>query len=202
MVITVILTRIRSLKALRTDEIIHLNPVESLNFKINRNIGPKTIKDLGLFISKHLVITKVSLGYIIQNNEMTSAITIVTLDPAVGSAETTYLSHSEKKIDRASYFWNIIVSYTENYVTDNATVWPIISTSFKTHSLWTIVWPFHKDKDGRNSFIALYQHNLVPNAIDNISSSSEKNSSYASTWGNPRIGPSRNTSGTWTGTRS
>ena len=172
---TVTLAKIRTLRGLRTNEMAHTNPTDTLGFTINGNNWPKTIDALSIFLSKFLGITKVPLGYVIRNSEVPPEDSVTKPDPPCGLPDSQYISHTEELLARAPFFENgTTVPPTEAFIEDNSKVWDLISTIFKTHPSWTIVRPFQRSKDGRNAFLALYAHHLGPSAVDNMSSAAEK----------------------------
>ena len=61
-----------------------------------------------------------------------------------------------------------------NFLTDNIKVWELLSGLTLKHTCWTYVKLFQRAHDGRGAFLALCDHYLGPNNVDNMASLAEK----------------------------
>ena len=178
---SVTLARVRELRPLRVSELAYAVPTDPII--INDKNWPKTLESLSLWIARHQGVSKAPLGYIIRNSDVSP----VDPDPRMGVVGSQYVSHHEEMLARCPHFQNrIAVPYSEDYTADNTAVWDLISGTFKTHPAWTVVRPFQRSKDGRNAYLALYQHYLGASSVDNMSSSAEKNLKLANYKGESR----------------
>ena len=120
---TVTLPRIRALRALRTTELSHKDPADTSGFSINGNNWPKTVEALSLFLSKHLGVTKVPLGYVIRAPEVVPLVSAASPDPAYGETDLQYATHTAELIARAPFFLNALAApVIETYNSDNGSV--------------------------------------------------------------------------------
>ena len=120
---TVTLPRIRALRALRTTELAHKDTADTLGFPIDGNNWPKTVEAILLFLSKHLGVTKVPLGYVIRAPEVVLLVTMASPDPAYGETDSIYATHTAELIARAPFFLNALTApVTETYNSDNGSV--------------------------------------------------------------------------------
>ena len=61
-----------------------------------------------------------------------------------------------------------------NFLADNIKVWELLSGLKHKHTCWMYVKPFQCARDGRGAFLALQNHYLGPNNVDNMASLTEK----------------------------
>ena len=119
---SVTLAGVRKLRALRINEEAHSDPADTSAFSINGNNWAKTIEALAIFLSAHLGITKVPLGYVIRNLECAPSV-LINPDPPCGERDSVYLSHASEMTARAPFFQNgLTLPPTEAFTTDNGAV--------------------------------------------------------------------------------
>ena len=130
------LQRIRRLRHLRTTEAAYVEPTEKM--AINDSNWPKTLESLVLWISKHLGVTKVPLGYCLRTENLAPQAP----DLRYGHADSVYASHEDEMCMRSPHFENLRTApFCSDFATDNTKVWDLIFATFKSHPAWTIIRP-------------------------------------------------------------
>ena len=167
---TVTTAIIRPLKPLRDEELAHTAPTETPS--INPKNWPKTLEALFEFFSCHLGVNKAPLSYVIRTEEDPP---VAATDPAYGSVGSQYGSYQDEIVCRAPIkVPGVALVYHSDFISDNKTVWEMISKICREEDCWTIVKPFMKKKDGRKAYRALYDYYLGKKNVDNQATASEK----------------------------
>ena len=105
--------------------------------------------------------SKIPLAYVIRTDEDPAG------DPAAG-----WTSKADELIGRAPI--RVGGNPVPNFLADNIKVWELLSGLTRKHTCWTYVKPFQRARDGRGAFLALRNHYLGPNNVDNMASLAEK----------------------------
>ena len=105
--------------------------------------------------------SKIPLAYVIRTNEDPAG------DPAAGWA-----SKADELIGRAPIC--VGGNPVPNFLADNIKVWELLSGLTHKHTCWMYAKPFQRTRDGQGSFLALRDHYLGPNNVDNMASLAEK----------------------------
>ena len=92
-------------------------------------------------------------------------------DPA-GYPAAGWASKADELIGRAPI--RVGGNPVPNFLADNIKVWELLSGLMRKHTCWTYVKPFQRARDGRGAFLALRDHYLGPNNVDNMASLAEK----------------------------
>ena len=162
----VVLDDVRALKTHKLWEETH----EDVDDKpeINEKDWPRTIEAMEEYFRGCLgTSSKIPLAYVIRKEEAPSA------DPPAPG----WTSKAEELIGRAPI--RAGANYVPNYLADNVKVWELLSGLTRNHACWTYCKPFMRARDGRGAFLALRNHFLGPNNVDNMATTAEKKLSNA-----------------------
>ena len=158
----VTLARVRELRPLRVSELAYTVPSDKVI--LNDKNWPKTLEGIVLLVARHLGVKKIPLQYVIWSKQNPRR---EINDPMFGSAGSEYISHQEEMTARAPFF-STGTTVSANFTADNNSVWDILQKICKEHTCWTVLRPWQKTKDGRNTYLALYNHYLGPSKVDNM----------------------------------
>ena len=103
----------------------------------------------------------IPLAYVIRTDEDPAG------DPAAG-----WTSKADELIGQAPI--HVGGNPVPNFLADNIKVWELLSGLTRKHTCWMYVKPFQRARDGRGAFLALRDHYLGPNNVDNMTSLAEK----------------------------
>ena len=157
---TITIPTVRSLLAYREWEKEHEDPLApELTFKN----WSRTIETLIDYLSQCLGTTKIPLAYVIRDEPVVS--------PEATDPETNYTTVQEQLIARAPHH-NVNVPpvpivYEQEYRDDNAAVFDKLAALTRDKDCWTYVQKAAKSRDGRKAFLALKDHYLGKNNVDN-----------------------------------
>jgi hypothetical protein len=159
----VTLARVREVRDLRDNE----DKYESLTKPvINEKDWPKTMEAIEEWLRGTYGQTKIPLAYVVRRNEEAPA----GPDPADG-----YMSIYEEMIARAPHrVGGPGTNRTPTLTVDNNQVFEMIASITREHDCWTYVKPAQRRRDGRQAFLAMWNHYLGPNNVDNMASMAER----------------------------
>jgi hypothetical protein len=162
-VASVTLAEIRAVRDLRDNE----EKYEALAKPvINDKDWPRTMEAVEEWLKGTYGQTKTSLGYVVRRSEEIP----VGIDPA-GDYHTVY----EEMIARAPHRVGGPGSdLSATFTVDSAQVFEMIASITREHECWTYVKPAQRRRDGRKAFLALWNHYLGPNNVDNMASTAER----------------------------
>ena len=106
--------------------------------------------------------TKVPLAYVVWRQEEVLA----GPDPDGG-----YYNDYEEMIAQAPHrVGGASSNHVPVFTVDNNKVFEMIASITREHDCWTYIKPAQRGRDGRKAFLALWNHYLGPNNVDNMAS--------------------------------
>lgn len=158
----VTLASVRTVRELRLSEQSYDTPHESPT--INDRDWPRTIEALEEYFRNYLGETKIPLAYVIRKDRNV---------PADPDPSANYSTVQAEMIRRAPQV-NAAGEELPTYASDNRKVWELLSSICREHECWTYIKPAQRSQDGRRAFLALFNHYLGPNNVDNMASAAER----------------------------
>ena len=134
------------------------------NVEIDRKDWAKTMDAMKDYLSIRLGRTKIPLAYIIRNN--------VDVPAAAGDPQDNYDTHQDEMIARAPH-QDAAGDPLDVYNYDNRQVWDLISGWTRDTECWVHVKPFQRRRNGREAYLALYNHYLGINTVNNQARTAE-----------------------------
>jgi len=157
---SITLENVRSLKPLRDTELAYKRPEDKAP-RMNERNWPKTLESVSEYLKTILGIKGVPLAYVVRE------------DREIADDDPTW-THAQRMINRAPHFTaEGSDTVTEEYRTDNESVWKEIAEMTRDHKCWTYVKPFQKNLDGRGAFRGLWDHYLGPSNVDHLAAAAE-----------------------------
>ena len=175
------MTNVNKARAMQVQEMNHSDPAVVPVFDAKN--WPKTMELLETYIGGYRAQDGSSMGWIIRHVLFPPS---AASDPPYGAAGSAYNSPLEEtnarhKIVNQSLATNSIADhekwgpFTDEYICDRGKVFDIINLMFASlPGALTIIKPHKKSRDGRGAFMALYNHYLGPNNVDNMAGTAEK----------------------------
>jgi hypothetical protein len=125
---------------------------------INEKYWPGTMEEIRELFVSVLGETGVPLAYVVREN--------VEIPPGTDPSEG-YITVAEEMIARVPHG-------NQAYANDSMEVWrSYMAIITQSHDFWTYVKPAQRTKDGRHSFLLVWNHFLGPNNVDNMASEAE-----------------------------
>ena len=180
--VSVTLPAVKSLKAQELLERNHKDPVTvpGIDFKN----WPKTMDAIEQWIKGHRGVDGSLLGYVTRKavNLFPEA---AATDPAMGDANSTYMSHDDEVVARHQIIDQVAAMRTlaqheksgpfvEEFVSDRKKVWDLLCSLLDLTDAVTVIKPFKAKCDGRGAFLAVWDHYLGPNNVDHMANEAEK----------------------------
>ena len=161
------LPNVCTVKDLRDWEDGH-SDVEATHNLINPKDWTKTMEALEEYLCGNLGVTKILLSYVVRDSRD------VTADPAGG-----WPSQQDEMIGRAPILSMEVgvaaETKTPTFLTDNQRVWELLSSITCKQECWTYIKVAQRARDGRAAFLALKNHYLGPNNVNNLASGAKRN---------------------------
>ena len=133
---------------------------------INDKDWPRTMEAIEEWLRGTYGQTKTPLAYVVCRDEGVPP----GLDPA-GNYQSIY----EEMMARAPHReGGPGTNRTATFTFDNAQVFEMIASITREQDCWTYVKPAQCRRDGRQAFLALWDHYLGPNNVDNMASTAER----------------------------
>ena len=151
---------VRKFKDLKKAEEEHKDPSEKPT--ISDKNWSKTLEEIEEYLRNHLGHTKVPLSYIVRRD----------VEVAVDDPPNNYSTVQDEMTGRAPHVDGAGVA-TDHYKLDNATVWGLLAELTRNHKCWVYMKPHLRARDGRAAFLALRQHYLGANNVNNMARSAE-----------------------------
>ena len=161
--VNITLDNVRKLRELRDLEKEYEAPTDTP--KIDDKDWTKTLEGLAEYLRAYPGETKIPLSYVIRKNRVVL--------PEQHDPPGNYLDIFDEMVNRAPHFSENEAEHPI-YVNDNRAVWQVISDWCRDDPCWTYVKPFQRRRDGRGAYLALWNHYLGPNNIDNAATTAER----------------------------
>ena len=161
--VNITLENVRKLRELRDLEKDYEAPTDTP--KIDDKDWTKTLEGLAEYLRACPGETKIPLSYVIRKGRA--------VPPEQQDPPANYHDSFDEMINRAPHFKENEIEHP-TYVNDNHAVWQIISDWCRDDPCWTYVKPHQRRRDGRGAFLALWNHYLGPNNIDNAATMAER----------------------------
>ena len=130
------------------------------NIELDMKDWAKNIDSIQDYLGMRLGRTKIPLAYIVRKDVEV---------PAAPDPQDGYSTHQDEMIARASH----TVADNEAYTYDNRMVWDLISGWVRDTECWIHVKPFQRGRDGRGAYLAIYNHHLGVNTVNNQARAAE-----------------------------
>ena len=131
------------------------------NIELDMKDWAKNIDSIKDYLGIRLGRTKIPLAYIVRKE--------VVVPPAADDPQDDYITHQDEMIARASHD----VATNEAYPYDNRMVWDLIAGWVRDTECWIHVKPFQRRRDGRGAYLAIYNHYLGVNTVNNQARAAE-----------------------------
>ena len=151
------LENVRMFKDLREWETNQTNPDAPT---INEKDWPKTMDAIKEWLRGCLGVTKIPLAYVIRENPLPG-----------NDEENSFPMRQDELIRRAPHSTtnaNGNVEPNATFLSDRSKVWEFLSKLCQEKDCWTYMRAFQRTKDGRGAFLALKNHYLCKNNVDNM----------------------------------
>ena len=158
----IMLADVRDIRGLR-DWQLHHTALEASDTIIDMKNWPKTVDAIKEYLRGNLGVTGIPLAYVVRENEA------VADDPPDG-----WTTRQEEMIMRAPINNAAGDARTPTFVTDNQRVWDLLSEITRSKECWTYAKTGQRNRDGRVAYLALYNHYLGPNSVDNMANAVER----------------------------
>jgi len=155
----VTLNNVCGLKSLCDIELAYKKPEDKAP-KMNDRNWPKTLESVNEYLKMILGIKGVPLAYIVRDDRQ-----VVGDDPS--------WTQAQRMINRAPHFRPGSDQETEEYRTDNKSVWNEMADMTRDHKCWTYVKPFQRTLDGRGAYCGLWDRYLGPSNVDHLTATAE-----------------------------
>ena len=136
------------------------------NVEIDNKDWAKTMDAMRDYFGIRLGRTKIPLAYIIRNE--------VDVPAEAGDPQNDYDTHQDEMIARAPH-QDAAGDPLDVYTYDNRQVWDLISGWTRDTECWVHVKPFQRRRNGRDAYLALYNHYLGVNTVNNQARIAESN---------------------------
>ena len=131
------------------------------NIELDMKDWAKNIDSIQDYLGIRLGRTKIPLAYVVRRE--------VAVPAAGGDPPDNYDTHQDEMIARASHD----VANNEAYPYDNRMVWDLIAGWVRDTECWIHVKPFQRRRDGRGAYLAIYNHYLGVNTVNNQARTAE-----------------------------
>ena len=154
------LINVRGLRGLREWEDAHKDVDKP---EIDSKDWPRTMEGLEEYLRGCLGVDGTPLAYVIRDDPEVPPINLV----------DTFATHQDELIARAPHR-DAAGNFTATFLSDRSKVWELLSNLTRDKDCWTYVRPAQRSRDGRMAFLALKNHFLGANNVDNMSARAER----------------------------
>ena len=154
------LINVRGMRGLKEWEDAHKDVDKA---EIDSKDWPRTIEALEEYLRGCLGVDGTPLAYVIRDDPEVPPINLV----------DTFATHQDELIARAPHR-DAAGNFTATFLSDRSKVWELLSNLTRDKDCWTYVRPAQRSRDGRMAFLALKNHFLGANNVDNMSARAER----------------------------